>query len=97
MDKTVVVLHKGSLARYNVCQKKNGDFIARLLNYSGRRENQPQEQFSLHKEGRHWEDDGVEQNLVDDVGFGLEYDRKQPDEPVYYQRGQDRRDQGDRP
>ncbi|HVE61359.1 MAG TPA: hypothetical protein VNA26_06055 [Chitinophagaceae bacterium] len=90
MEKTVAVFHEGALAHYNVSEEGNGTFKARLLKYSGRPDNDPPREFLLHKEGRHWADDDVEQDIVDDIGQAIELQIKNMDRPVYHSRGHER-------
>ncbi|RYF92388.1 MAG: hypothetical protein EOO02_25000 [Chitinophagaceae bacterium] len=43
----------------------------------------------------HWSDDGAKQDLVDDIGLAIEYDDKEPDQPILHQRGAEgSRDEG---
>ena len=83
MEKTVAVFHEGAIAHYNVSEEGNGHFKARLLKYSGSRENDPPKEFFLHKEGRHWSDNVVQQDIVDDIGQAIELQIKNSDRPVY--------------
>ncbi len=87
MERRVSVLYKGSIALYNVCSQKNGNFIARLYSYKGAQAAVPPKEFLLHKEGRHWEDDSADENLVNDVGNAIEYNKDTIDEPVCRERG----------
>jgi hypothetical protein len=94
MEKKVAVLHQGKLAQYSIKEEKNGRFIARLFNYSGRYRDQPPSEIELHKVGRHWEDEGASQDLVDDIGNAIEHERGQIQKPVYHQRGNNNPSEG---
>lgn len=97
MEKKIAVLHHGKLAHYSVSKGKNGHFVARLLNYSGNHRDEPPSEIDLHKEGRRWEDEGAEQDLVDDIGNAIEHDKEAMQRPVFQQRGTDnRRESGER-
>jgi hypothetical protein len=86
MEKRVTVLYKQGLAQYDVQGIKNGCFVARLYRYNGK-ENTPPNEIEMCKEGRHWKDDKADQDLVDDIGYAIEYDNKPPDKPVVHLRG----------
>lgn len=73
MEKTVAVFYEGQLAWYNVKGGKNGNFIARLCKYKGLADRQPPFELSLHKEGRHWNNGGTNQDLLDDIGNAIEW------------------------
>ncbi len=90
MEKTVAVFHEGAIAHYNVSEDANGGFKARLLKYSGSPNNNPPREFLLHKEGRHWADDGVEQDIVDDLGQAIDLQIRTVDSPIYSTRGSER-------
>jgi hypothetical protein len=90
MEKTIAVFHEGAVAHYNVSEEGNGNFKARLLKYSGRPENDPPREFLLHKEGRHWADHNVRQNIVDDIGQAIELQIRNIDSPVFLSRSSDR-------
>jgi hypothetical protein len=92
MDKRVGVIHEGSLAQYHIRQYKNGQFVARLLSYNGAKEDTPPEELEIHKEGRHWEDQGADQNLVDELGLAIESETRLPEQPIYNRRGDSRDD-----
>jgi len=93
MDKRVGVIHEGSLAQYQIRQYKNGHFVARLLSYNGFKEDTPPEEIEIHKEGRHWEDQGADQNL----GLAIEAETRLPEQPVYNRRGNNRDDRPQEP
>ncbi len=86
MEKTVAVFHEGAIAHYNVSEETNGTFKARLLKYSGSQNNNPPREFNLHKEGRHWTDNTVEQDIVDDIGQAIELQIRTIDRPVFSSR-----------
>ncbi|MGI8599864.1 MAG: hypothetical protein ACR2KB_11490 [Chitinophagaceae bacterium] len=91
MEKRIAVLHLGKLAHYNVRKEKTGHFVARLLSYSGSNKDEPPAEIDLHKEGRHWEDQGADQDLVDDIGNAIEHQKENIQIPVYHQRGHENR------
>jgi hypothetical protein len=93
MEKRIAVLHEGGLAQYSIREKKNGHFVARLLSYNGQQENEPPQEIDVHKEGRHWEDEGANQNLVDDIGLAIDYENRPPDQPVSHRNGEDSRNE----
>jgi hypothetical protein len=96
MEKKIAVLHHGKLAQYKISKEKNGHFIARLFNYSGNNRDEPPAEIDLHKEGRHWQDQGADQDLVDDIGNAIEHDKEALQTPVFHQRGnENRRDNRD--
>jgi hypothetical protein len=103
MEKRVTVLYEQGLAQYDIQEIKNGHFIARLFRYNGDRRDAPPQEINMHKEGRHWEDGGAKQDLIDDIGLAIEYEKKAPDQPILHQRGNDqsreeeRRTQGGKP
>jgi len=90
MEKTVAVFHEGALAHYNISEEGNGTFKARLLKYSGSPGNDPPREFLLHKEGRHWADDDVRQDIVDDIGQAIDSQIRNIDRPVYSSRSSGR-------
>jgi hypothetical protein len=67
MEKTVAVWYKGSLALYKVSGGNEGTFNAELVKFDGPSDGGPPREFSLHKEGRHWQDD-----LLDELGKAIE-------------------------
>ncbi len=91
MEKTVAVFHEGAIAHYNVSEEGNGTFKARLLKYSGSKENDPPREFLLHKEGRHWTDDVVSHDIVEDIGQAIEFQIRNLDSPVYSSRSAERK------
>ncbi len=90
MEKTVAVFHEGAIAHYNVSEEGNGSFKARLLKYNGSPNNNPPREFLLHKEGRHWADDDVEQDIVDEIGQAIDLQIRTIDSPVYSSGGRER-------
>jgi hypothetical protein len=73
MEPSVSVLYKGSLAHFAVSKSNNGIYNVHLLKYLGHLVNEPPQKFTLFKEGRHWSNDNVNQDLLDDVGFAIEF------------------------
>lgn len=82
-ERTVVVLHEGSLAHFRVVESEQRNYTVRLEKYQGRLENSPPEQFSLRQVGRRWEDDGFDQELADEIGKAIELSQRteQPVDP----------------
>ena len=73
MHPSVSVLYKGALAHFTIEKMKDGVFTAHLLKYQGHLVNEPPHNFTLQKKGRHWRNDSTNQDLLDDVGFAIEY------------------------
>lgn len=92
MEKTVAVFHEGAIAHYNISEEGNGTFKARLLKYSGSPNNDPPREFLLHKEGRHWADGNLDQDIVQDIGQAIDFQIRNIDSPVYSSRGSERND-----
>lgn len=69
----VSVLYKGSLAYFAVSKPKQGIYNVHLLKYTGHLVNEPPRKFTLFKEGRHWSNDSINQDLLDDIGFAIEF------------------------
>ena len=86
MERSVVLLHHGALAHFQVLSTDNGGYIARLQKYQGSREQGPPEQFELHKVGRHWEDEGFDQELADEIGKAIEISQRTEEGPVDLER-----------
>ncbi len=72
MEQQVAVWYKGSLALYKVSGGNGGLFNAELIRYNGPAESSPPREFPLHKEGRRWLDDNINQDLLDDIGKAIE-------------------------
>lgn len=72
MERTIAVLHQGALAHYQITRLENGTYQARLHKYSGNKNDGPPSEFELRKVGRHWEDGGFDQELIDEVGKAIE-------------------------
>src|SRR5688572_21288148 len=96
MTKRVTVLHRGKLAQFDIEDCKNGKFIARLLSYGGRTGEEPPNNIEIHKVGRHWEDQGADQDLVDDIGNAIEHESRAPQLPIFNQRQNDDDVRGER-
>ncbi len=77
MDRTVAVLYKDALAYYSIHSEREGSYSATLLRYNGDARNKPPQTFTSNKEGRHWTDDTIDQELLDQIGFDLELQRQQ--------------------
>lgn len=90
MHKTVAVFHEGAVAHYDVSEDREGQYKARLLKYNGSPQSEPPREFLLCKKGRHWNDEGIEQNLADDIGYAIEIQIRSADGPVYYNRDRKR-------
>lgn len=73
MEPEVSVLYKGSLAYFAVSKSDKGTYTVHLLKYLGHLVNEPPRKFTLFKEGRHWSNNNVNQDLLDDVGFAIEF------------------------
>ena len=76
MEKTVAVFFEGAVAHYIISDKGEGSYTARLLMYGGKNSNRPPQEFELHREGRLWEDEGVDHELVKELGSAIEYHLK---------------------
>jgi hypothetical protein len=72
MEPSISVLYKGFLAHFTITKIKDGVFTAHLLKYQGHIVNEPPQEFTLQKEGRHWCNANTNQDLLDDVGFAIE-------------------------
>lgn len=72
MDPIVSVLYKGSLAHFAVSRLRNEIFTVHLLKYQGHIVNEPPHEFTLNKEGRHWCNQSINQDLLDDIGLAIE-------------------------
>jgi hypothetical protein len=93
MEKTVAVWFKGSLALYKVSGGNEGTFNAELIKFNGPSEGGPPKEFPLHKEGRHWIDDDVNQDLLDELGKAIEiqvFGTEQISNPRTYNSGRPR-------
>jgi hypothetical protein len=96
MEQQVAVLYEGKIAHYSIQQGKNACFTARLLRYNGNSSVAPPSTIELCKEGRHWQDDDADQNLVDDIGLAIEQATKQQEETAFSQsRGSETIQEGD--
>lgn len=84
-NRTIVVFHQGALAHYHVEQQEAGGYLARLQNYKGDNHNLPPQQFELRLVGRHWEDDGMDQELINEIGKAIELTHRK-DGPVDHDR-----------
>lgn len=72
MERTIVILHQGALAHYQVTKLEDDTYQARLQKYGGKDTDGPPDQFELRKVGRHWEDGDSDQELIDEVGKAIE-------------------------
>jgi hypothetical protein len=93
MEKTVAAWYKGSLALYKVSGGNEGVFNAELVKFDGPSEAGPPKEFSLHKEGRHWQDDDINQDLLDELGKAIEiqvFGTEQSGNPRNYHSGRPR-------
>lgn len=75
MEVTAAVLYGGSLAHYDV-QVRNGECYAQLSSFNGSPTQQPPKVVRLHKEGRHWVSQDVDNRLSDDLGYAVELKAK---------------------
>lgn len=76
-ERVVVVFHLGALAHYKVCRSEKESYTAKLVKYAGIQSKFPPDQFDLHKVGRHWEDDGLDQELINEIGKAIELAQRQ--------------------
>lgn len=72
MDPIISVLYKGSLAHFAVTMLRTEIFTVHLLKYQGHIVNEPPHEFTLNKEGRHWHNQSINQDLLDDIGLAIE-------------------------
>jgi len=68
----ITVLYKGFLTCYSLALINKGTFKAHLLNFKGEEEDTPPQDFTLYKEGRHWKNAAINQDLLDDIGYAAE-------------------------
>ncbi len=85
MEVTAAVLYGGSLAHYDVEVNNPRECRARLSSYSGNPQQQPPQQITLRKEGRHWTSTDVDEDLSDDLGYAVELKAK----PILEERRRD--------
>ncbi len=76
MEVTAAVLYEGSLAHYDVQVESGSECYAHLSSYKGSVAQQPPQHIKLHKEGRHWVGNGVDNRLSDDLGYAVELKAK---------------------
>jgi hypothetical protein len=95
MEQHVAVLYEGKIAYYRILNGKNASFVARLLRYKGNNIVAPPSEIELCKEGRRWQDDNADQNLVDDIGLAIEQATKPQETAVAESRGSERKQVGD--
>lgn len=72
MAPIISVLYKGSLAFFAVSQLRDEIFTVHLLKYQGHIVHEPPHDFTLNKEGRHWCNQSINQDLLDDIGLAIE-------------------------
>ena len=68
----ISVLYKGSLAYFAFTKLRNDNFTVQLVKYQGHIVNEPPHEFTLNKEGRHWCNQSINQDLLDDIGLAIE-------------------------
>lgn len=76
MEVTAAVLYGGSLAHYDVRVESGSECYAQLSSYKGNAAQQPPQHIKLHKEGRHWVSNDVDNQLSDDLGYAVELKAK---------------------
>lgn len=83
MEHSIVLLHGGALAYYLVSEDARGGYTARLQKFTGEPGSAPPSNFELHKVGRHWQDEGHEQDLIDEMGKAIDllYRKEGPVDP----------------
>ena len=71
MEVTVAVLYRQALAHYSVTMEEKGDYEASLLKYNGGPCAGPPRQLWFKKQGRHCTGNEPEQELMDDLYWGV--------------------------
>lgn len=72
MEKRITVLYEHALAQYDIQDDGDGYYIALLYCVNKIQEKKPPNKVRIKKEGRHWVEDGVLQDLFDDIGLAIE-------------------------
>jgi hypothetical protein len=76
MEVTAAVLYGGHLAHYDVQVQNGRECYAQLSSFNGNPSQQPPRTIKLHKEGRHWVSNDVDNRLSDDLGYAVELKAK---------------------
>jgi len=72
MKKRITVLYEHALVQYDIQNDGNGYYVALLWRVNKVQEKGPPHKVRIKKEGRHWVEDGVLQDLFDDIGLAIE-------------------------